>query len=142
GAVGPPGGPAPFRGQRLGPPAGLAAGIMLATCRSFFAHARVARPDTLLVLLLALALGCAYGWWRERRDGDVTAALALLGLGTFAKGPVAPALFAASFGLFLLWQRELRRILGFWTIAGVAAFPILGLGWYALAWAGWGETFV
>ena len=90
-----------FGSWLLGPPAGLAAGVMLATCRSFFAHARVARPDTLLVLLLALALGCAYRWWRERRAGDVTAALALLGLGTFAKGPVAPALFAAAFGLFL-----------------------------------------
>jgi 4-amino-4-deoxy-L-arabinose transferase-like glycosyltransferase len=131
-----------FGSWLLGAPAGLAAGVMLATCRSFFAHARVARPDTLLVLLLALALGCAYRWWRERRSGDVTAALAFLGLGTFAKGPVAPALFLAAFGLFVAWQRELRRLLGFWTIAGVAAFVILGLGWYALAWAGWGETFV
>src|SRR5262249_35622772 len=25
---------------------------------------------------------------------------------------------------------------------GVAAFVVLGLGWYALAWAGWGEEFV
>jgi 4-amino-4-deoxy-L-arabinose transferase-like glycosyltransferase len=131
-----------FGSWLLGPPAGLAAGVMLATCRSFFAHARVARPDTLLVLLLALALGCAYRWWREGRRGDVTAALVFLGLGTLAKGPVAPALFAAAFGLFLLWQRELRRALGFWTLAGVVAFVVLGLGWYALAWAGWRDTFV
>ncbi len=133
---------AEFGSWLLGPPAGLAAGIMLATCRSFFAHARVARPDTLLVLLLALALGAAFRWWRDRRPRDVTAALALLGLGTLAKGPVAPALFGAAFGLFLLWQRELRRLLGFWTPLGVAAFLVLGLGWYALAWAGWGDTFV
>ena len=131
-----------FGSWLLGPPAGLAAGVMLATYRSFFAHARVARPDTLLVLLLALALGCAYRWWRDRRSGDVTAALALLGVGTFAKGPVAPALFTATFGLFLLWQRDLRRLLRFWTIRGIVAFVVLGLGWYALAWAGWGETFV
>jgi 4-amino-4-deoxy-L-arabinose transferase-like glycosyltransferase len=131
-----------FGSWLLGPPAGLAAGVVLATCRSYFAHARVARPDTLLVLLLALALGCAYRWWREERRGDATAALALVGLGVLAKGPVAPALFATAFGLFLLWQRELRRALRGWTLPGTAALAILGLGWYALAWVGWGDTFV
>ena len=131
-----------FGSWLLGPPAGLAAGVVLATCRSFFAHARVARPDTLLVLLLALTLGCAYRWWRDDRRGDATLALALLGLGVLAKGPVAPALFLATFGLFLLWQRDLRRLLGFWTAAGLVALAALGLGWYALAWSGWGDTFV
>jgi 4-amino-4-deoxy-L-arabinose transferase-like glycosyltransferase len=131
-----------FGSWLLGPPAGLAAGVVLATCRSYFAHARVARPDTLLVLLLALALGCAYRWWREGRRGDATAALALVGLGILAKGPVAPALFATAFGLFLLWQRSLRRALHGWTLPGVAAIAVLGLGWYAVAWAGWGDTFV
>lgn len=148
---------AAFGSRLLGPRAGIAAGIVLATSRSFFAHARVARPDTLLVLLLALALGSAWRWREEgpgglgrreggsRRDGErrhATAALALLGLGVLAKGPVAPALFAVAFGLFLLWQRDLARVWRFATPVGVAAFAVLGLGWYALAWAGWGETFV
>jgi 4-amino-4-deoxy-L-arabinose transferase-like glycosyltransferase len=125
-----------------GPPAGLMAGVVLATCRSFFTHARVARPDTLLVLVLALALGCAYRWWREGRQRDATATLVLLGLATFAKGPVGPALFAATLGLFLLWQRDLRRLVGLGTPAGIVAFVVLGLGWYAVSWAGWGDTFV
>lgn len=131
-----------FGSWLLGPPAGLAAGVMLATMRSFFAHARVSRPDTLLVLLLALALGCAYRWWRDGRRGDATLALTFVGLGVLAKGPVAPALFGAALGLFLLWQRDLRRIVGFWTLAGLAAGAVLGLGWYVLAWAGWGDMFV
>src|SRR5262249_8286165 len=63
-----------------GPPAGLAAGVVLATTRSVFAHARVARPDGLLVLLLCLALGQTYRWWREGDRRRATAALALLGL--------------------------------------------------------------
>ena len=125
-----------------GPAAGLLAGIILATCHSFFGQARVARPDALLVLLLALTLGAAYRWWREGRRRDATAALALLGLATFAKGPVGPALFGATFGLFLVWQRELRKLIGLCTPAGIVAFVVLGLGWYAVAWAGWGDTFV
>ena len=102
----------------------------------------MARPDTLLVLLLSLALGCAWRWWATGSRRHATAALALLGLGAMAKGPVAPALFAAAFGLFLLWQRDLRRVLQLCTPAGITAFVVLGLGWYALAWAGWGHTFV
>ncbi len=125
-----------------GPAAGLMAGVVLATCRSFFTHARVTRPDTLLVLLLALALGCAYRWWRDGRRRDATTTLALLGLATFAKGPVGPALFGATLGLFLVWQRELRRLVGLGTPAGIVAFAVLGLGWYAVSWAGWGDTFV
>lgn len=131
-----------FGSTLLGPPGGLAAGFVLATCRGFFAHARVARPDTLLVLLLALALGCAWRWWREGDRRQATASLALLGLGILAKGPVAPALYAATLGLFLLWQRDLRRLLRLATPAGLVALAVLGLGWYALAWAGWGDAFV
>jgi 4-amino-4-deoxy-L-arabinose transferase-like glycosyltransferase len=131
-----------FGSTLLGPGAGLAAGIVLATCRAFFAHARVARPDTLMVLTLALALGFTWRWWKERSRPHATAALALLGAGVLAKGPVAPALYVATVGLFLLWQRDLRRILGLATLAGVAALLALGLGWYVLAWVGWGDEFV
>src|SRR5262249_60652038 len=98
----------------------------------------VARPDALLVLLLALTLGAAYRWWREGRRSDATAAIARLGLAPFAQGRVGPALFGAAFGLFLVWQRELRKLVGLCTPAGIVAFVVLGLGWYAVAWAGWG----
>ena len=130
-----------FGSSLLGPRAGLAAGIVLATCRAFFAHARVARPDTLLVLLLALALGCTWRWWEDRSRRHATAALALLGAGVLAKGPVAPALYIMTVGLFLLWQRDLRRILDLPTLAGAAALLVLGLAWYAIGWAGWGDEF-
>src|SRR5262249_3577679 len=83
-----------------------------------------------------------YRWWREDRRRDATAALVLLALGALAKGPVAPALFVATVGLFLLWQRDLRRVSGLITPAGMVIFVLLGLGGYAVAWAGWGDTFV
>jgi 4-amino-4-deoxy-L-arabinose transferase-like glycosyltransferase len=131
-----------FGSWLFGLPAGVLAGGVLATTYSFFTHARIARPDVLLVLLLALALGSAYRWWREDRRRDATVALTLLGLGTLAKGPVAPALFAATMGLFLLWQGDVRRIRTLCSPAGMLAFILLGLGWYAVAYAGWGNTFV
>ncbi len=131
-----------FGTDLLGAPAGLAAAALLATTPALFTHARVARPDVLLVLLLALALGRAFRWWRDGRRRDASAALALLGAATFAKGPVAPVLFALALGGFLAWQGELRRLPRILTVPGLAAFAVLGLGWYAAALAGWGQPFV
>ena len=126
----------------LGASAGLAAAALLATTPALFTHARVARPDVLLVLLLSLALGSAFRWWRDGRRRDATAALAFLGAATLAKGPVGPALFALTLGGFLAWQRELRRLPRVVTLPGLAVLVVLGLGWYAVALAGWGRLFV
>jgi 4-amino-4-deoxy-L-arabinose transferase-like glycosyltransferase len=128
--------------ELLGTSAGLAGAALLATTLGLFDHARVARPDVLLVLLLMVALGLAFRWWRDGRRGDATRALAVLGAATFAKGPVAPVLFLLTLSGFLAWQGDLRRIGRFFTLPGVAAFVVLGLGWYAVALAGWDGLFV
>jgi 4-amino-4-deoxy-L-arabinose transferase-like glycosyltransferase len=121
---------------------GLAAAALLATMPAFFSRARVARPDALLVLLLSLALGLAFRWWRECRPRDARWALVALGAATLAKGPVAPVLFALAFGGFLAWQRDLRRLPAFVDRLGAAALIVLGAGWYVVALAGWGDVFV
>jgi 4-amino-4-deoxy-L-arabinose transferase-like glycosyltransferase len=126
----------------VGTPAGVVAGGLLATMPALASRARVARPDALLVLLLSVALGFAYRWWRDDRRGDATRALAAVGAAMLAKGPVAPVLFALTVGAFLAWQGDLRRLRGLATVPGVIALAILGLGWYALALAGWGDAFV
>jgi 4-amino-4-deoxy-L-arabinose transferase-like glycosyltransferase len=131
-----------FGATVLDGPGGVAAAIALATTPALFTHARVARPDVLLVLFLALALGAAFRWWRDGRRRDATAALAWLGLATFAKGPVGPALFVVVLGLFLAWERQLGRARQLLTVPGVIAFAVVGLGWYAVALAGWGDAFV
>lgn len=131
-----------FGAELASPPVGLAAGMMLATTPALFDHARVARPDVLLVLLLAAGLGSAFRWWRDGERRNATAALVLLGAATFAKGPVGPVLFALAVGGFLAWQRALGRLPRLLTGPGVVAFLVLGLGWYAVALAGWGDVFV
>lgn len=131
-----------FGMQTLGPGAGLAAGLLLATTPAFVGRTRLARPDMVMLLCLAIALGLAF---RVEREGDrrhAIWALALLGLATFAKGPVAPALFWVTMLGFLAWQRRLRRLPEFLPLPGLVAFAVLGLGWYAVALAGWGEEFV
>ena len=131
-----------FGAELLGPYSGFVAASLIATTPALFHHARMARPDVLLVALLSPALGFAFRWWRHGRRRDATAALALVGAATLAKGPVAPVLFGLTLGGFLFWEGELRRLPRLLTPAGVAAFVVLGLGWYAVALAGWGERFV
>jgi 4-amino-4-deoxy-L-arabinose transferase-like glycosyltransferase len=133
---------AAFGRTLLGGRAGVAAAALLATMPSLFNHARVARPDVLMVWLLAIALGRAFRWWRDAQRRDAVLALVWLGLAVAAKGPVAPALFAVAIGGFLLWQRQLRRLPGLVTFPGVTALLALGGGWYALALWGWGDRFV
>ena len=128
--------------RRGGGPGGLAAASLLAMTPAFFGRARVARPDALLVLLLSLALRLAFRWWRDGGRRDARWALVALGAATLAKGPVAPVLFALAFGGFLAWQRDLRRLPAFLDPLGVSACLVLGLGWYAVALAGWGDVFV
>lgn len=123
-------------------PSGVTAGILLATMPTWFNHARVARPDTLLVLCLSAALGLAFSWWRSGHARDATTALLFVGLATAAKGPVGLGLFVIAFGSFLFWERSLGRLRQFLTLPGVIAFVVVGLGWYAIALGGWGEVFV
>jgi 4-amino-4-deoxy-L-arabinose transferase-like glycosyltransferase len=133
---------AAFAGRLFGVGVGAIAGLLLATTVTFFDHARVARPDVLLVALLAAALGAAFQWWRDGRRSDAVRALAWLGGATLAKGPVAPALFGTTVIGFLAWQRDLRRLPRLATAPGLAALVVLGGGWYAVALAGWGHAFV
>ncbi|HJQ84803.1 MAG TPA: glycosyltransferase family 39 protein, partial [Candidatus Binatia bacterium] len=126
----------------LGPRAGVVAAVLVATTPALFTHARVARPDVLLALLVAVALGLAFTWWENGRRRDASLTLAALGLATFAKGPVAPVLFLLAFGGFLAWQGELRKLPRLVTPEGLAALLVLGGGWYAIALAGWGDAFV
>ena len=131
-----------FGMQMLGPGAGIAAGLLLATSPAFFDRARLARPDVIMLAFLAPALGLAFRAYREGRARDATWALGLVGLATCTKGPVAPALFATTLLAFLAWQGELRRLGRFITLPGVLAFAVLGGGWYVIALAGWGDEFV
>lgn len=131
-----------FGDRLLGAPAGLAAGVLLATTPALFGRARLARPDVVMVLLLALALGAFWHAWREGDRRAAVVAWTWLGLATCAKGPVAPALAATTIGLFLLWQRDGRAVGRLLPLPGLVLFAVLGGGWYLAALTGWGEEFV
>jgi 4-amino-4-deoxy-L-arabinose transferase-like glycosyltransferase len=118
----------------FGARAGLYAGIILGSAVLFSAAAHFANPDSLLnafavltLLLFWLAYRSGGRWWFAACG--VTTGLAML-----AKGPVGIVLPSAITMLFLLWQRQPRRLLDWHYGFGVLTFLLVAGPWYA--WVG------
>jgi len=112
------------------PVAGLLGGLVLASTPMVSAAARFANPDALLntftiltMLLFWRGFVASSRWWFA--TVGVSAGLAVL-----AKGPVGVVLPGAAIGLFLLWARQLHRLLDRRLLLGVFAFLLVALPWY------------
>jgi 4-amino-4-deoxy-L-arabinose transferase-like glycosyltransferase len=109
---------------------GLLAGLIVASTVAFCASAHFANPDAVLNACTALTLVLFYtgyrrggGWW-SLATGVTTA------LGVLAKGPVGVVLPSAVLILFLMWERQLRRLWDWRMLAGVLAFLVVAAPWY------------
>jgi len=111
---------------------GLLAGLVLASALLFCGSAHFANPDALLNASMVLTFLL---FWRafERAGGVWPAAAGLsTGLGFLAKGPVALVLPAAVLGLYLLWTRQIRRMVSPRILAGTLLFIGVAVPWFAL----------
>jgi len=109
--------------------AGLWAGLVMATSYGVFAHSQMILPD---MLMIAFGMLAGYCFWRAIADpGDRRALIgfyAMLGLGTFAKGPAGLLPLAVA----VVWLRiqygpgGLRKL---WSAPGILLFLALNLGW-------------
>ncbi len=120
-------------GRRMaGKGAGLLAGLILASALLFCAAAHFANPDALLDACTLLALVFFYlDYVRGGRRWFFLCPF-FAGLGMLAKGPVGLVLPAAVAFLFLLWNRQLRRLADGRLLAGVLVFLLVAGPWYAL----------
>src|SRR5262245_30950113 len=119
-------------GRRMfGRVVGLLGGVVLASAVFFCAAAHFANPDALLNAWTLLALFC---FWRGHLRGGnwfVPAGIAM-GLAVLAKGPVGFVLPSAVIGVYLLWSRQLRRLLDRRLFFGVLMLALVALPWYVL----------
>ena len=99
----------------LGGPAGLWAGLAMATCIATAVSGRSATPDAPLTFCTTLALSCHVAARRGRAPGEPgdarwsTACGAALGAAALAKGPVGIVLPMAAFLAHSLWETALRE---------------------------------
>ena len=125
-----------------GPKAGLLAGLALATVPIMVAESKLATTDATLALLVVSAQACL--WRLSRRDsaGLALGFWALMGLATLLKGPVGPALVAAS-GLASWWWGGPTACWGRlrWRAGLVVFLAVAGPWFLAVGLASRGEFF-
>jgi 4-amino-4-deoxy-L-arabinose transferase-like glycosyltransferase len=118
--------------RMLGSHGGRLAALMMATAPIVVAESKLATTDATLALWLLGAQGCL--WVLGRRPSPLAAASfwLFLGLATLTKGPIGPALIAASSCLawWWGWPREAwKRLHWKW---GLIAFTALTAPWFIL----------
>jgi len=116
----------------FGPRAGLLAGLVLASSFEFCMLMHAATPDSPLLLFTALTF--LFYWLGSRNGGrswflpcGITTGLAML-----TKGPIGLGLPALSIFIYLLWNRELRRLRDWRLVRGFLAFLLVAAPWYVL----------
>ncbi|MDR7416742.1 MAG: glycosyltransferase family 39 protein [Armatimonadota bacterium] len=128
--------------ELFGPGCGLLSAFVLATTLQWWAQARLAVFDPLLVLWMLLSL---FGFWRGYARGERGAyllAFVAAGLGTLTKGFVAAVVPGAVGLLFLALRRELGRLREVPWFPGLLSYAVLGCGWYAVQAVLHGEPFL
>src|SRR5262245_25985720 len=109
--------------------AGVWAAIVLATSYGVFAHSQMILPDMAMIAFGVLA---GYFFWCAVTDPSSRAALvgfyAMLGLGTFTKGP-AGLLPLAVVVAWLCAEHGVSGLRKLWSLPGIALFVALNLTW-------------
>ena len=121
-------------GRRLfdGPTA-LAAGACLSTTLAFLSFGRIAMSDMLLSLFTTLGAALGTRAWDEHPPRWTAPALgACLGLGFLAKGPIALVVGGSALLALAIAHRRSPSVSAGSVAAGILAFAVTGLGWFAV----------
>ncbi len=116
--------------RRFRPGSDLDGALIAASCAGVVGFAHAAATDMPLASAFAIALLSWYAWYESRQRFYLAAFYIFLGLGTLAKGPVAPALSAVIIFLFIAARRDWRAVPRTLWIPGVALYLAVMLPWY------------
>lgn len=106
------------------------AALITASCAGIVGYARAASTDMPLAASFGIGM---LAWWAWRESGKrkyLALFYLLIGLGTLAKGPVAPFLTAVVIVLFAMAIREYRLIAKTMWVPGILLFLAVSLPWY------------
>jgi len=115
--------------RRFRPGLQLDGALMTASAAGVIGFARAASTDMPLAAAFTIAMLAWYAWYEQGSTICLAGSYVLLGLGTLAKGPVAPFLAVIIVALFAAAKRDyslLRRTL--W-IRGIGLFCVVTLPW-------------
>jgi 4-amino-4-deoxy-L-arabinose transferase-like glycosyltransferase len=116
--------------RRFRPGRELDAALITASCFGVIGFARGASTDMLLSAPFCVALLAWWSWHETGRKLWLAVFYALLGVGTLAKGPIAPVLAVLIVGAYALCRREAKIFLRSLWWPGFLLFFSVALPWY------------
>jgi len=119
----------------------LDAGLVLASMAFVTGFARAASTDAPLAASLGLAMLAWLLWAREGRRPWLLAFYVLLGLGTLAKGPVAPLLAGVTIAAFAALRRQAAVLWRTLWWPAILLYCAVTLPWYVLVQRSTGNFF-
>jgi 4-amino-4-deoxy-L-arabinose transferase-like glycosyltransferase len=116
--------------RRLRPGFELDGALITASTAAVVGFGRAASTDMPLATMFALAMLAWYAWSETSQKSYLAGFYVLLGLGTLAKGPIAPFLAGLVVVLFAIAAADSRIVLRSLWIPGIALFAAVALPWY------------
>jgi 4-amino-4-deoxy-L-arabinose transferase-like glycosyltransferase len=114
----------------------LAAAVLLAATLLLSAEASIATTDAVLLACTLGAQGTLLRVYLAGREGGATvprniilAGWVALGLGILVKGPLAPAVCAATVAALAVWDRDVRWLSGLRPLSGLAILALIVAPW-------------
>lgn len=115
--------------RRFRPGFQLDGALMTAAMAGVIGFARAASTDMPLAATFTLALLAWYAWYESSSKLYLALFYGVIGLGTLAKGPVAPFLAAATIVIFAAAKGDYRLVVRTLWIPGIALFCAVALPW-------------
>ena len=116
--------------RRFRPGFHLDGALMTASCTAVIGYARAASMDMPLAAAFTIALLGWHAWYESGRKAYLAGFYLCLGLGTLAKGPVAPVLASLIIAIFALCKRDIPLVWRTLWLPGILLFCVVALPWY------------
>ena len=117
---------------RFRPGSQLDGALMTASAAGIIGFSRAASTDMPLAAMFTIGMLSWCSWYSSRRKFDLSLFYAFIGLGTLAKGPVAPFLAGVLIVIFSLLKKEPGIIGKTLWVPGIVVFCAVSLPWYVL----------
>jgi 4-amino-4-deoxy-L-arabinose transferase-like glycosyltransferase len=108
----------------------LLAGLILTTSIAVLGASHFANPDALLLACTTWTIALYFRHWQTGGTWSLYGAAVACALAVLAKGPVGFLMPAAMVFLFLLWQRQLRRLIDLRLGEAFFVFFLVAAPWY------------
>jgi 4-amino-4-deoxy-L-arabinose transferase-like glycosyltransferase len=104
--------------------------LIVASAAGVIGFARAAGMDMPLTATFTIALLAWYAWHASSNKIYLAVFYGFIGLGTLAKGPIAPFLAAVVVIAFAVMQKNLKVVIKTLWIPGILLFFLVALPWY------------